>query len=165
MSRETFRQIAPLVLLLSVSCGSKGAVAVTASIRDPQMAVGRSSGLAAQLTGDFRLHVELGKMAPSGTDVSFGQGNFSLVDPTTQATLTLLAFTMEPPPPHRLDPGGKLDIAFTIAEKEGMPGQLLTKEEESALCDSERAVQIAGTLTDSNGQTPVTSLGFAVGCP
>ena len=157
--------LAALLFLLCLSCGSKGAVAVTAVIQNPVMSVDQSSGLGARLTGTFGLHIELGQLASSGTDVAIGQGNFSLVSPGNQATLVLLKFTASPPAPHHLEPGGKLDLALTVADKPGTPGQLLTKDEESAVCAARAAVQVAGSIADASGQTPVTSLSFAVGCP
>lgn len=157
--------LAALLFLLPLSCGSKGAVAVTAAIERPVMSVGSSSGLGAQLTGSFGLHVELGQLASSGTDVSIGQGNFNLVNPGNQSTLVLLKFTTSPAGPYHLEPGAKLDIAVTVAEKAGTVGQLLTKDEESALCAARTAVQVAGSIVDGNGQIPVTSLTFAATCP
>jgi hypothetical protein len=138
---------------------------MTAAIHDAQMSVGQSSGLAAQLMGSFGLFLELGQAASSGTDVSIAQGNFSLVNAASQATLVVLKFTTSPAAPHRLEPGGKLDIALTIADKSGVPGQLLTKDEESVVCAARAAVQVAGSIADATGSTPVTSSPFAVACP
>jgi glucose/arabinose dehydrogenase len=45
--------------------------------------------------------------------------------------------------PSHLEPGGKIDIAFTVADRAGTPGQLLTKDEESAVCAARAAVQVA----------------------
>jgi hypothetical protein len=153
--------------LTALSCGSKGAVAVTAVIESPELSVDQSSGLGAQLTGRFRLHLELGQLAPSGTDVSISQGNFNLVAPGGQTTLVLLKFTTSPAAPYHLEPGGKLDIAFTVADKAGSSGQFLSKDEEAAVCASRAAVQIAGSISDSaGGTTPVASSSFAVTrCP
>jgi hypothetical protein len=157
---------AVLLFLLPLSCGSKGAVAITAAIHSPAISVGASSGLGAELTGSFSLHLELGQVASSGTDVSIGQGNFSLVDPASQATLVVLKFTASPAAPYHLDPGGKLDIAMTVSDKPGTPGQLITKDEQSAICSAKDALQIAGSISESSGSTPVSSLTFAVtGCP
>lgn len=148
------------------SCGSKGAVSVTALIQNPVMAVGASSALAAELNGSFSLHLDLGQVASSGTDITIEQGNFSLVDPANQATLLLLKFTTVPAPPYHLDPGGKLDIAFTVADKAGTPGQLVTKDAATSICASRAAVQIAGSFSDSvNGSISVNSATFAVDCP
>jgi hypothetical protein len=156
--------LATLSFVAASACGSKGAVAVTATLHDPEAIVGRSSGLAALLTGGFGLHLDLGQAAPSGTDISIGQGNFNLVTPD-QATLLVLKFTTSPGAPYHLEPGAKLDIACTIADQTGTPGQLLTKDEETAVCASRAAVQIAGSIADANGQIPVTSLSFTVACP
>jgi hypothetical protein len=130
------------------------------------MSVGASSGLGAGLTGSFGLYLELGQAASSGTEVSIGQGNFSLVNPASQATLVVLKFTATPAEPYHLDPGGKLDIAMTVSDKPGTPGQLMTKDEQGAVCGAKDALQIAGSISESNGSTPVSSLTFAVtGCP
>src|SRR6185503_7245853 len=145
---------AALVFLLGLSCGSKGAVAVTAVIENPAMSVDQSSGLGARLTGTFGLHIELGPLASTGTDLSIRQGNFSLVNPANQATLVLLKFTAIPAAPYHLEPGGKLELVMTVADKEGTPGQLLTKDEETAVCAARAAVQVAGSIADFTGQTP-----------
>ena len=100
-----------------LSCGSSGSASVTATVAGPDMAVDASSALAARLTGSFRLHLELGQYASSKTDVSIGQGNLVLRDAASQASLVLLRFMTAPPAPYQLDPGGKLEITFTIADK------------------------------------------------
>src|SRR5687768_10969651 len=81
-----------LSAFLPVACGSKGSVAVTATIASPDIAVDASSALAARLTGSFVLHLELGQHAASATDVSVGQGNLTLRDAASQASLVLLKF-------------------------------------------------------------------------
>lgn len=139
---------------------------MTADIQNPVMAVAAPSALASLLSGSFSLHLELGQVAPAGADVAIGQGNFNLVDPAKQATLVLLKFTIAPAEPYHLEPGGKLDIAFTVADNAGAPGQLLTKDEATTICAARGAVQIAGSFTDSaNGSTPVNSVSFSVACP
>jgi hypothetical protein len=149
----------------ALACGSKGAVAITAAIESPVMSVDRSSALAAQMTGAFRLHLELGEHASEGTGVSISQGNFGLVAPGSQATLVLLKFTTAPAAPYHLDPGGQLAIAFTIGDRAEAPGQLLTKDEESAVCAAHDAVQLTGSISDNSGAVPVSSTPFAIACP
>jgi hypothetical protein len=151
--------------VLSLSCGSTGSVAVTATIASPDIAVDASSALAARLTGSFRLHLELGQHASSGTDVSVGQGNLTLRDASTHASLVLLKFTTTPAAPYHLDPGGKLEVAFTIADRVETPGQLLTKDEEGAVCAARAAAQIAGSISDSGGLVSITSTSFPIRCP
>ena len=159
----------PVVLAFALgafSCGSKGAVSVTALIQNPVMVVGAPSALASQLNGSFSLHLDLGQLAPSATDITLGQGNFSLVDAANQSTLVVLKFTTAPAAPYHLDPGGKLDIAFTVADKPGTPGQLVTKDEATSICAARAAVQIAGSFSDSaHGSTSVNSATFTVDCP
>jgi hypothetical protein len=156
---------ATLAAVLALSCGSKGAVAVTATVYGPDLGVDASSALAARLMGSFRLHLELGQYASSGTDVSIAQGNFALVDAASQTTLVLLKFTTMPAAPYHLDPGGMIDITFTIADRAEAPGQLLTKEEEGAACAARAAVQVGGSLSDGSGSVPVGSMAFALRCP
>ena len=168
--RRSYAKVAHLVALGlgsgALSCGSTGAVSITVDVQNPVMTVSAPSALASQLSGSFSLHLELGKVAPSGADVTIGQGNFNLVDPAHQSTLVLLKFTTAPAAPYHLEPGGKLDIAFTIADSAGAPGQLVTKDEATSICAARAAVQIAGSFTDgANGSTPVNSASFAVGCP
>jgi hypothetical protein len=157
--------LAPLAAIVLLACGSKGSVAVTASISSPDIAVDASSALAARLSGSFHLNLELGQHASSGTDVSVGQGNLTLRDATSQASLVLLKFTTMPAAPYHLDPGGKLDVVFTIADKAETSGQLLTKDEESAVCAARAAAQIAGSISDSGGLVAVNSTTFAIRCP
>jgi hypothetical protein len=161
---RALRWVTAAVALLPLSCGSKGSVAVSTAIYDPDLAVDASSVLAARLTGGFRLHLELGQHASAGTDVAIGQGNFTLVDAASQASLVLLKFTVAPTAPHRLEPGGTLDIAFTMGERPET-GQLLTKQEEGALCAARAAVQVAGSISDSSGPVPVNSTSFPISCP
>jgi hypothetical protein len=156
---------AALAAVQMLSCGSPGAVAITASIVNPDFAVDASSALAARLTGSFRLHLELGQHASSGTDISIGQGNLTLRDAASQASLVLLKFTTTPAPPYHVEPGGKLEIAFTLADKPETPGQLLTKDEESAVCSARAAAQIAGSISDGGGLVTVSSTSFAIRCP
>jgi hypothetical protein len=149
-----------------VACGSKGSVALSTGIESPTAALSGASALAASLNGGFSLYLELGAYAPSGTDVSPRQGNFSLVKPSDQATLLVLRLTSAVPPPFHLEPGGKGLIAFTIDEQGTTPGQLVTVQEKDAICQS-RTVQIAGSVTDSasGNPTPITSSTFDVtGC-
>jgi hypothetical protein len=154
-----------LSAFLPVACGSPGSVAVTATISSPDIAVDASSVLAARLTGTFLLHLELGQHASSATDVSVGQGNLTLRDGASQASLVLLKFTTTPTAPYHLDPGGKLDVTFTIADRADTSGQLLTKDEETAICAARMAAQIAGSISDSGGLVAVNSTTFAIRCP
>jgi hypothetical protein len=157
--------MAALAVLVPLSCGSKGAVAVTASVHSPDLAVDAASALAARLTGSFHLRLDLGQYASTGTDISLEHGNFSLLDAASQATLVLLKFTTAPPAPYHLDPGGTLDITFTIADKPDAAGQLLTADEQSTVCAARAAVQIGGAISDSSGSIPVNSATFAIRCP
>jgi hypothetical protein len=159
---------APLLALCSMlaACGSKGSVAVSAGIDSPTVAVTAASPLAANLSGGFTLYLELGAYAPSGTDVTPRQGNFSLVKPSDQASLLVLHLTSATAPPFHLEPAGKARIAFTIDDQGTTPGQQVTVQEKDAICQS-RTVQIAGSVSDSasGNPTPVTSSSFDVtGC-
>jgi hypothetical protein len=150
-----------------VSCGSKGSVAVSVAIDSPTVAVLQASALAASISGGFNLHLELGAYAPSGTDVTPREGNFSLVKASDQTSLLVLHLTSSPAPPFHLDPGGKSTIAFTISDQAGSAMQVITKDELTAICQA-KTVQIAGSFTDttSGNPTPVTSTSFDVtGCP
>jgi len=131
------------------------------------MALSAPSALAAQLNGSFSLHLDLGQYAPSGTDITIEQGNFSLVNPANQSTLLLLKFTTAPASPyHHLEPGGQLDITFTVADYMGTPGQVVTKVAAAGICAARAAVQIAGSFTDSaHASTAVNSASFTVDCP
>jgi hypothetical protein len=147
------------------ACGSPGAVAVTAAVASPAISVDGSSPLAAQLTGAFRLHLALGEHASSGTEISISQGNLALVKAADQATLVVLKFTTDPAAPYHLDPGQKLEIAVAIRDRADAAGQLVTKDEQNALCAARAAVQIAGSISDSSGSIPVHSTAFTIDCP
>jgi hypothetical protein len=149
-----------LLALLASACGSKGAVAITASIEQPRANV-VASALARTLEGEFKLHLELGSYAPEGTDVSVQQ--VSLVKATDQTTLVTLKVTATPPPPYHLEPGSALDSGFVIADS---PLQLITAEQYTAICGA-RTVQIFASLSDTatRKSTPVSSTTFDVtGC-
>ncbi len=159
-------RIGALLALLVTGCGSKGAVSVLATIEMPHAAVAKASTIALTLNGDFTLHLELGSVAPSSTDVSIS-GGFALVRPSDQLAFIAPKLDSKPPPPYHLEPGGHVDAAITIAEKTGTPGQMINQATFDAICQS-RSVQFSGTLSDSQSPTPtpVSSLPFDVtGCP
>jgi len=149
-----------------VSCGSKGSVALTVSIDSPTIAVSAASPLAASLSGGFSLYLELGAYAPSGTDVTPQQGNFSLVKPSDQSSLLVLHVSSADAPPYHLEPGAKRTVVFTIDNQGTTPGQQISVQERDAICLA-KTVQIVGSFTDSasGNPTPVTSSTFDVtGC-
>jgi hypothetical protein len=149
---------------LVTGCGSKGAVAVFATVQSPSASV-TSSLLAHQLNGELRLHLELGQYAPSSTDV--GIQTMSLVRPTDQSTLLVLKLTAAPAPPYHLEPGGQVDAVVTIAASDTAPGQAIMQTDLDAICQA-KMVEFSGSLSDSAaGQPiPVNSGGFMVsGCP
>jgi len=149
----------------ALSCGSKGAVVVTAVISSASAQIEQPSSLASLLVGGFTLHVELGQVAPSSTDVS--PEGFSLVRPSDQQTLVVLHFTTAPDKPYHLEPGASAEIAATIADQLGTSGQQLTTDEATAICTA-RTVQIAGSVSDTatGKPTPLSSSSFDVtGCP
>ena len=150
-----------LLLLAATGCGSKGAVTVLANIEQPSASVDKPPGsLVSVLNGGFTLHVELGQVSPTATDVSL-QGTMTLVRPSDQASLAVLKLAAVPAPPYHLEPGAHVDARLTIAD--AMPGQVLTQKEHDDICLA-RTVQISGSLTDSaSGKpTPVTSESFEV---
>jgi hypothetical protein len=152
------------VALLCAGCGSKGAVSLVAGIDQPMIEVGAGGPLASSLKGTFMLHVELGQVAPSGTDVSIGA--LSLVPSGQSASPVALKFVSMPVPPYHLEPGGKVDAMLTIADNPGSSSQTLTPSDRMAIC-SGGTLQITGTLSDTvSGQpTPVSSSTFTVMCP
>jgi hypothetical protein len=154
------------VALLAVGCGSKGAVAIVAAVENPSASVSPPSPLAAVLNGTFTLHVELGQVAPSSTDVSL-QGGLNLVRVSDKMNLAALRLTSTPPPPYHLDPGAHVDATVTIADTSSAPGQMIPKTTRDAICQSP-TVSITGSLSDSasGAPTPVASANFDVtGCP
>src|SRR5262249_40603999 len=127
------------------SCGSKGSVAVSVAIDSPTVAVLQASALAATLSGGFNLPLQLGAHAPSGTDITPREGNFSLVKPSDQTTLLVLRLSSSNPPPFHLDPGAKSTVVFTITDQPGSSMQMVTKDELTAICQV-KTVQIAGSF-------------------
>jgi hypothetical protein len=148
-------------LLAATACGSKGAVTVLANIEQPTASVEKPPGsLVWVLNGGFNLHVELGQVSPTATDVSL-QGTMTLVRPSDQASLVALKLAAVPAPPYHLEPGAHVDVRMTMGD--AMPGQQIILSEHDAICQA-HTVQIAGSLTDSaSGKAmPVTSESFEV---
>lgn len=156
---------AALLLLAAAGCGSKGAVAVTAGVEGPALSVSASL-LARVLSGGFTLHLELGQVAPTSTEVSLQKAGLVRVSDQSSLVAALL-MTAAPPPPYHLDPGAKLDAMLTVSDGSNLGGQLISQPEFDAICLA-RTVQIAATVSDSaSGKpTPVGSPTFDVtGCP
>jgi hypothetical protein len=152
----------PLVL----SCGSKGAVAVTASVTNLTVSLNRASPLAAELDGGFDLHLDLGQYAPQGTDVAL-MGNFQLVRPADQSAVVLLATYASAAFPYHLEPGASADVHFTIGDRAGAAGQTIATDASTSLCQA-GSVALSGSITDSaSGQhTPLAGAATSVaGCP
>jgi hypothetical protein len=146
-------------------CGSKGAVAIVATLENPSASVDSASLLARVLKGGVTLHVELGQVAPSATDVSI-QGAMTLVKPSDQTSLVVLKLAAVPAPPYHLEPGASADATLTITDG-AMQGQLLQQAELDAICQA-HTVQMVGALSDtaSGKPTPLSSGSFDVtGCP
>jgi hypothetical protein len=151
---------------LLTSCGSKGAVAVTASVSNLTVAIDRASPLAAQLQGGFDLQLELGQYAPEGTNID-RHGSFQLVRPADQSGLVVLNVYPSVTFPYHLEPGDKADIHFTIGDNAGMPGQTVPFDVQTKLCQA-GSVALAGQITDTaaGGATPLGGSTTAVaGCP
>ena len=155
-----------LVSLGTMSCGSPGSVAVTAAIRDPVLAVSAPSSLAAKLDGSFAVHLELGKMASAGTEISVQQGAFRIVRASDRSPIFDVAFTVSPSAPVHLDPGGQIDLFFSIADQTDKPGQAISNEQRSLFCDA-GMLQLAGSIKDATaGPVPVSSVAIQpTGCP
>jgi hypothetical protein len=151
---------------LFASCGSKGAVDVTASATNLTVAIDRASPLAARLQGGFDLQLELGQYAPEGTNID-RHGSFQLVRPADQSGLTVLNVYASAPFPYHLEPGDKATIHFTIGDNEGTPGQTVPQDVQAALCQA-GSVALAGQITDTAAarSTPLGGSATAVaGCP
>jgi len=138
---------------------------VTAGIENPALSV-TTSLLERILQGRFTLHVELGQVAPTATDVSVQK--IGLVRASDQSSLVAtVSVSAAPPPPYHLDPGGAVDSVATVSDGPAAGGQLITQAELDAIC-RDPTVQISATLSDSaSGKpTPAASPIFGVsGCP
>jgi hypothetical protein len=153
------------LLVAATGCGSKGAVAILASIEHPGASVENPSAIAWVLKGNFSLHVELGQVAPTSTDVSIS--SLALVRAADQAPLVVPGLVSTPPPPYHLEPGAHVDAAIIVSEKNGTPGQSIVQLAYDDICRSP-TVLITGSLSDtaSDTPTPVSSATFVVtGCP
>lgn len=145
------------VSLLAAGCGSKGAVSLTAAIEDPALEV-RQGALGSTLAGSFVLVLELGSVAPRGTEVTLGalglrRGSEVLVEP--------LALDADTPFPVEVGVGDSVRVGFAVDS-----GSIVDAAQASAVCAGQ--VVVAGTLSDtlSEGKpTPVASSPFTPTCP
>jgi hypothetical protein len=151
------------------SCASKDAVAVSASLANPQVAVAPApGGLVSTLAGSFDVNLELGARASEATEVTFSA--FSIVRADNDAQVLNvpqgkpLSWVATPPPPIRLNPGGKATMQVTIGtDKSGVvvPMELPTADKDQ-VCGAGQ-LKIVGTIQDSaNGaqSTPVSTQPF-----
>lgn len=155
-----------LLLLAAAGCGSKGAVAVTADVQSPSLAVSKGSVLARVLSGGFTLHLELGQVAPTPTEVSLQKADLLRADDRS-ILVAALRVTATPSPPYHLEPGGKVDALVTVSDGSTAGGQQILQTELDAICQA-LTVQISATVSDSatGRPTPVGSPTFEVaGCP
>jgi hypothetical protein len=156
-----------LLLALTLACGSKASVAVSAIVAQPALAVGTPSALAIGLTGSFVLHLELGSVAPSSTDVTVQ--SLSLETPDKSLVLPLKTIA-DPAGTVHLEPGQQADVRITLAEGSGTPmAQVITSQQAAAICAAGMA-DITGAVSDtaSGSSTSFTSASFALtgpGCP
>jgi hypothetical protein len=155
-----------VLALAAVSCGSKGAVTVSAIIDQPELSVEAASPLSSGLRGGFRLHLELGKVAPEAADVSLDQATFSLVRADNQSSLVVLRTAPDRNGPIHLEPGAQADIRFTVTDgRTSTPVQAITLEQAAAACASGNA-EIVGTVGDTaHGPGTVRSSSLTVGGP
>lgn len=161
VSARIRRGVGAAIAALAIGgCGS-GSASISGNVEDPSMYVDTASTLAGRLNGSFSLYVSLPVSAKEGTDVSIGLGNFTLVD-SSQKAITVLKLRAEPEPPYHLEPGKSFQVRFTINDKG--PGQILTKDEQTALCKSSEHA-ISGSISDDDGDAPVSSPKFTIRCP
>lgn len=158
--------VAAAVFLACLSCGSKGSVAVSATIDPPMLSVSGASALAVALSGTFVVHLELGQFSPSGTDATFQAWSLLTND---QSPLLDLKTTANPAGSIHLEPGQKTDVRLTVTDGSSANAQVITTQQAAQICGA-GMVQIHGSISDTagGGSTPVTSASFALtgpGCP
>ena len=132
-------------------------MSLTAAIEDPAVEV-RQGALGSTLAGSFVLVLELGSVAPRGTEVTLGvlglrRGSEVLLEP--------LVLDADTPFPVAVDVGDSVRVGFTIDS-----GSIVDAAEASSVCSGQ--VVLAGTLSDtlSEGKpTPVASSPFTPTCP
>jgi hypothetical protein len=146
--------------LLSAACGSKGSIALSASIQKPRVAV-ESATLGTRLTGGFELTLEVGPEASESSTVSLE--SFALVSAQDQATLVapLPAAPEGASFPLVVGKGELKTIRFVIAGDDP-----ISDTQRGAICAG--PVRISGAVSDtlSGGRTtPLTSAAVtAEGC-
>lgn len=149
----------------TASCGSKGAVSLSAEVRDPSLAL-QSGALATVATGGFDLRLSLGGESPDATDVSLG--SFTLVSASDQSMLVKLLVDTATAFPVHLEPGGAATVHFAFADEQGGAGQTLDAPTATAICAVASAVEISGSVSDTaqGHATPLVTGAFAAsGCP
>jgi hypothetical protein len=153
--------VAALLVLSCLGCGSKAAVTVSATIEQPMLSVSQApGGLAAALSGSYVLHLELGQVAPGGTDATVQASSLQTKDQSLLLPLKTLA---DPAGSIHLEPGQQADVRFTVAERTGVNAQMITTQQAMQICGVGMAA-IVGAISDtaSGTPTPVTSATFAI---
>ncbi len=162
----------PLCVVGLLGCSAEGAVSLTGSIGNVNVAVAEQ-GFVTQLAGGFDVYLELGERASGASDVSFT--TFSLVSVDSGMPVLSkehLSVVGSKATPLRIQPGANTTIHFDIGDQ-AQPGAAITamelpKDDFAAICGA-GSLQIVGTLQDSaDGQRPssLSSVAFSpTGCP
>lgn len=136
-------------LLLTVGCGSKESIALSAIVRNVDLAVEQKT-LGTALTGSFELQLELGAEASGSTQVSIEA--FALVRGADTLVSPLAATPVGATFPVSLGKGQKKTIAFQVGDAD-----LLEPSVKDALCAG--ALRLRGAVSDTlaNEKTPLQS--------
>lgn len=150
----------PILILVALAvggCGSKGAVSLTASVENAQLAVA-TVALGTKLSGSFQLRLALGDYADKAVDVT--PDKFSVVGADNAVIVPTLSASTTTPYPIHVGVGGNQTAAFTLDDKNPLDAAT-----GAALCAGQ--VLIAGNVTDGSGtSSPANGAVFSVsGCP
>jgi hypothetical protein len=147
-----------LAVGLTSACGSKGSVALSASIQKPSLAVEQLT-LGTRLSGGFDLVLEVGPEAPEGSTVSVDK--FGLMRADGSSLTSLAARPVQHVFPLRVDKGKLVSVPFVLEESE-----LVASDVRLAVCAE--PVHIVGAVSDTlsgGSTTPVKSAAVsASGC-
>src|SRR5260221_1582223 len=95
------------------------AVTITASITGDTLSVSPCSVIPPKLSGGFTLHLVLPDGALGSSEPSLQKT--SLIRASDQTRLdTVLLLNETPPPPHRVDPGKRLNVVVAIGDRPTM---------------------------------------------
>jgi hypothetical protein len=154
MPRRPLFWLIPCLLFTATACGSRGSVALSALVEDPEVEVERS-GVGSDVQGGFRLKLSLGDYAEDSTSVSIGTFSLQRDGADVLSPLSL--------------GGQQFPVTIGVGESKSYELTFLQSPEleiADALCEGD--LELFGSFTDSlNDDRPTTvrSAAFEPTCP